>query len=558
MLILAPYTNRNEVLMLLGSSDMKNSAATGVWVLFATIAAASMAFVASSSLNVALPSIQEELGARGADLIWIPNAYVMVQASLIVVTGSLGDHYGRKRVCLIGILLFGIASVICGFATTTNVIIAGRLAQGVGSSMIVPNSLAIVSAFYSSRGQGRAIGLWSGFTVLMAGLAPFFAGVVTDLGMWRLVFLIHIPLGVFAALVLIRSVPESYDKDSPRRMSILGALLIVIGLAGITFGFIESSTYGFDNPRILGSILVGIIALIVFLRDERESKHAILPLRLFKSRTFSAANWITLVFHGVIQPALLYLPLNLIQVQGYSATFTGLSIIPLIVVATLGSAMVGPLLDRRGPRLPMALGLILVSLGFLAFGSVGVTGGESEYFSTFFLPVVLFGFGFGLSFAPLTMAAMASAPDANAGIASGVNNTMARVGQVLIVGILGGLAISWFGQLLMNDSYIRSLPDTVQTHLAADAGDLVATSIPDWLSSDEQDNVRQVIRESFAATFNILMWIGAAACAVCAVAAYFVIDDRELKISRGEDIEDESDHPPDYDAADEGISLESL
>ena len=277
------------------------------------------------------------------------------------------------------------------------------------------------------------------------------------------------------------------------------------------------------------------------------------------SRELSARqNWITLVFHGVIQPALLYLPLNLIQVQGYSATFTGLSIIPLIVVATLGSAMVGPLLDRRGPRLPMALGLILVSLGFLAFGSVGVTGGESEYFSTFFLPVVLFGFGFGLSFAPLTMAAMASAPDANAGIASGVNNTMARVGQVLIVGILGGLAISWFGQLLMNDSYIRSLPDTVQTHLAADAGDLVATSIPDWLSTDEQDNVRQVIRESFAATFNILMWIGAAACAVCAVAAYFVIDDRELKISRGEDIEDESDHPPDYDAADEGISPKSL
>ena len=536
---------------------MKDTGATGVWVLFATIAAASMAFVASSSLNVALPAIQRELGARGADLIWIPNAYVMVQASLIVVTGSLGDHYGRKRVCLIGILLFGLASVICGFASTTNIIIAGRLAQGIGSSMIVPNSLAIVSAFYSRRGQGWAIGLWSGFTVLMAGLAPFFAGVVTDLGMWRLVFLIHIPLGIFAALVLIRSVPESYDKNTPRRMSIVGALLIIIGLAGITFGFIESSTFGFTSPRIIVPILVGFVALIVFLRDERESKHAILPLRLFRSRTFSAANWITLVFHGVIQPALLYLPLNLIQVQGYSATFTGLSVIPLILVATLGSTMVGPLLDRRGPRLPMALGLVIVALGFLFFGNVGVTGGESEYLSTFFFPVVLFGFGFGLSFAPLTMAAMASAPDANAGIASGVNNTMTRVGQVLVVGILGGLAITWFGQLLMNDSYIRSLPEDAQTHLAADAGDLVETSIPDWLSSEEQENVSQVIRESFAATFNILMWIGAAACAICAVAAYFVIDDRELKIRRGEDIEDESDIPPDYDASDEAVSLEA-
>ena len=517
---------------------------TGFWVLFATISAASMAFVASSSLNVALPAIQVELGARGADLIWIPNAYVMVQASLIVVTGSLGDHHGRKRVCLIGILLFGLASVVCGFATTTNVIIAGRLAQGVGSSMIVPNSLAIVSAHFSRRGQGWAIGLWSGFTVLMAGLAPFFAGVVTDLGMWRLVFLIHIPLGVLAALVLLRYVPESYHRKSPRRMSAFGALLIILGLGGITFGFIESSTFGFGSPVIIAAIVGGLIAVVIFLRDERESKHAILPLWLFRSRTFSSSNMISLVFHGVIQPALLYLPLNLIQVQGYSATFTGLSIIPLILVATLGSSLVGPLLDRRGPRVPMALGLVIVALGFLAFGSVGVTVGESEYFSTFFLPVVLFGFGFGLSFAPLTMAAMASAPEDNAGIASGVNHTMSRVGQVLVVGILGGLAISWFGQLLMTNPYIESLPATAQAHLASQSLNLVETDIPDWLSAEEQARVDQIIRESFAATFSILMVIGAAACVICALIAVFTIDDRELKRRRGHDILDDSDTPP--------------
>lgn len=518
---------------------------TGFWVLFATIAAASMAFVASSSLNVALPAIQVELGARGADLIWIPNAYVMVQASLIVVTGSLGDHYGRKRVCLVGILLFGLASVICGFAATTNVIIAGRLAQGVGSSMIVPNSLAIVSSHFSRRGQGWAIGLWSGFTVLMAGLAPFFAGVVTDLGMWRLVFLIHIPLGILAALILLRYVPESFDKKSPRRMSIFGALLIILGLGGITFGFIESSTFGFGSPIIIAAIVGGLIAVIVFLRDERDSKHAILPLRLFRSRTFSSSNVISMVFHGVIQPALLYLPLNLIQVQGYSATFTGLSIIPLILVATLGSSLVGPLLDRRGPRIPMTLGLVIVALGFLAFGNVGVTAGESAYFSTFFLPVVLFGFGFGLSFAPLTMAAMASAPENNAGIASGVNHTVTRVGQVLVVGILGGLAITWFGQRLINDDYVKSLPAEAQSHLAAHAGDLVETDIPDWLAAEEQGRVHQIVRQSFATTFNILMVIGAVACMLCAVIAIFTIDDNELKRRRGQDILDDADSAPD-------------
>ena len=539
--------------MKLSASDQN----AGYYVLFATIAAASMAFVASSSLNVALPAIQVELGARGADLIWIPNAYVMVQASLIVVTGSLGDHYGRNRVCLWGILLFGLASVICGFAATTNVIIAGRLAQGVGSSMIVPNSLAIVSAYYSRRGQGWAIGLWSGFTVLMAGLAPFFAGVVTDLGMWRLVFLIHIPLGILAALVLIRHVPESYDRGAPKRMSINGALLVIIGLTGITFGFIESSTFGFSSPWIILSIIGGILALLKFLADERKSRHAILPLWLFRSRTFTAANTITLVFHGVIQPALLYLPLNLIQVQGYSATFTGLSIIPLILVATLGSAAVGPLLDRRGPRLPMMLGLLIVAVGFVAFANVGVTGGESDYLGTFFAPVVIFGFGFGLSFAPLTMAAMASAPESNAGIASGVNHTMTRVGQVLVVGILGGLAISWFGQLLMNDAYVRSLPAEAQTQLAAESVYLVETAIPQGLSANEQDNVSRVIRESFAKTFSILMWIGAAACALCAVIAVLTIDDHELKRKRGYDVEDETDRPADPDSPVEAAGAES-
>ena len=185
----------------------------------------------------------------------------------------------------------------------------------------------------------------------------------------------------------------------------------------------------------------------------------------------------------------------------------------------------------------MTVGLVIVALGFAAFGNVGVTGGESEYFSTFFVPVSLFGLGFGLSFAPLTMTAMASAPASKAGIASGVNHTVTRVGQVLVVGILGGLAIGWFGNLLVNDAYIQSLPADAQAHLAADAGDLVETSVPDWLSSAEQARVTQAIREAFAATFSILMWIGAAACLVCAAIAWLAIDDQQLKMSRGQDIE---------------------
>lgn len=524
-----------------------SSRATGYWVLFASILAASMAFVASTSLNVALPAIQVELGARGADLIWIPNAYVMVQASLIVVSGAMGDHYGRKRICILGIALFALASVVCSAVTTTGLLIVGRLAQGVGSSMIVPNSLAIVSSHFGQRGQGWAIGLWSGFTVLMAGVAPFFAGVAADFGAWRLVFLIHIPLGCIAALLFWRFVPESYDKNkskSSQRMSLLGALLVTVGLGGLTFGFIESSTFGFASPLIFIAILGGILALAVFLFGERTGKYAILPLWLFRSRNFSAANFITLVYHGVVQPVVLYLPLNLIQVQGYSATFTGLSTVPMILIATLGSALVGPLLDRRGPRVPIVLGLAVIAAGFFLFANIGVTSGESEYFSTFFLPIMLFGLGFSLTFAPLTMAAMASAPETKAGIASGVNHTVTRIGQVLVVGVLGGLAISWFGQLLMSDAYVQSLPAEAQAQLAAEAGNLAETGIPDWLTVAQQARIDEVIRESFAATFSILMVIGGVACVVSAIVAIFTINDKEIKLRQGQDILDDSDTTP--------------
>ncbi len=495
-----------------------------------------MAFVASTSLTVALPAIQRELGARGADLIWIPNSYVLIQASLIVVCGSLGDHFGRNRIGLAGILLFGLASLICGLSTSTGILIAGRFAQGFGSAMIIPNSLAIVSAYFNQRRHAWAIGIWTGFTVFTTGLAPVLGGLLTDLGAWRLVFFIHIPFGIAAAYVLIKNVPESYNKSAPKRMSLVGALLVSLGLGGIAFGFIESSTYGFDSPLIITAIAGGVLLLARFLSDERKNKHAILPLRLFKSRTFSASNLITVLLNGVLGPAILYLPLNLIQIQGYSATLAGLSLLPMTVLLILMSAMIGGVVDRRGPRFPLALGLAISALGFAAFAMVGTTNGPDEYFTTFFLPIALFGMGLGLSFAPLTVAALASAPADNAGIASGVNSTMSRAGQVLIIGILGGLAISWFAQLLMDAPTIKALPAEAQTMLAADAGDMAETAIPDTLSDTEQESVRQVLREAFAATFSILMWIGAALCLISALIAYVFIEDYIL--IREEDVED--------------------
>ena len=247
-----------------------------------------------------------------------------------------------------------------------------------------------------------------------------------------------------------------------------------------------------------------------------------------------------MLVQGVLGPVVLYLPLNLIQIQGYSATATGLAVIPMTLLATLGAALIGPVVDRRGPRLPLIVGSSIMILGYLSFTGIGTTGGESEYFSTFFIPITLFGAGLGLTIVPTTVAALGSAPKDNAGIASGVHNTMSRGGQVLVVGVLGGLAISWFGQLLMDDPYIKSLPEEAQIVLAADSGDLAETTIPDTLSEQEQEAVFEAIRTSFTRTFSILMWFGAAASAASAFIAFFFINNRELKAVSGYD-EDDTD-----------------
>ncbi len=506
------------------------------WVLFATISAASMAYVGSTALNISLAAIQSELGARGADLLWISNSYALVQASLIIVSGSLCDHYGRIRICLIGILLFAIASLVCGLATSTEVLIIARFAQGIGSAMIIPSSLAIVSAYFDGGNRGWAIGIWSAFTLLTSGLGPILGGALTEVGLWRFVFFIHIPFGFVAALILILYVPESYNRGASKKINVIGAIMVTLGLGGITYGFIESAQYGFTSPQIFLPIITGIALLVRFVWGEQRSDHSIMPLRLFKSRTFTGANIVTLLLYGALGPANIYLPLNMIQIQGYSEIFVGLSLLPMTISLVVCSSFIGGVVDRHGPRKPLIIGQLLAFVGFVLLALVGVTSGQDAYFSTFFLPILLFGIGLGISLAPLLAAVMGSIPQRHAGIASGINQTLTRSSQVLTLAILGGLAISMFSQTLLNAPVIKALPAPAQSQLAADAGHLAETSIPDTLSEAEQEIVRQEIRQSFAATFSALMWMGAALCFASVLLTYFLIDNK-LLLPKDEEID---------------------
>ena len=497
----------------------------GYWVLLATILAASMAFVGSTALNVSLPAIQRDLAARGADLLWISNSYTIVQASLIVVGGSLSDYYGRNRVCLLGILIFGAASMICGLTVSTEALIAGRFAQGVGSAMIIPSSLAIVSANFDYSRQGWAIGIWSAFTLLASGVGPIVGGILTEMGLWRSVFFIHIPLGIVAALVLLSHVPESHDTESPQKVSIIGGVLVTLGLVGITFGFTEGPQYSFNNPLIWLSIAAGVGALVIFIWNEQRREYSLIPLELFKSRTLSGANLVTALLYGALGPATLYLPLNMIQIQGYSETFTGLSLLPMTILPAILSYVIGGVVDRHGPRLPLAVGQLLLGAGFVLFALIGATDGQDVYWTTFFLPICLFGVGLGIALAPLTAAAVGSVTHDHAGIASGVNNTISRSAQVLAVAVMGGLTISIFSQSLMSSPIVQSLPPEAQSQLAVESANLAETSPPETLTDAERAGVSEVIRGAFTEAFNMLMWVGAVLCVVGAVLSALLIEE---------------------------------
>ena len=493
-------------------------------VLLATILAASMAFVGSTALNVSLPAIQHDLAARGADLLWISNAYVIVQAALIVIGGSLSDYYGRNRICLLGILIFAVASLVCGLAASTGALIVGRFVQGIGGAMIIPSSLAIVSANFEYNRQGWAIGVWSAFTLLTSGSGPIIGGILTEMGLWRAVFLVHIPLGVVAAFLLLVYIPESDNTESKQRVSITSGVLVTLGLLGITFGFTESPQYGFGSPLILLSIAGGVIALAAFIWDEQRHEYSLMPLDLFKSRTLSGANLVTVLLYGALGPANFYLPLNMIQIQGYSETFVGLALLPLMILPAVLSYVVGNVVDHHGPRIPMMVGQLLLAVGFVLFATIGTTSGQDMYWTTFFPPICLFGIGLGIALAPLTAAAVGSVSHTHAGIASGINNTISRSSQVLAIAIMGGLAIAMFSQSLLSDPVVTALPEDAQGQLAVEAAKLGETAPPQSLTPIEREEVSQVVRESFAAAFNVLMWVGAVLSLAGAVLSGLLIE----------------------------------
>jgi EmrB/QacA subfamily drug resistance transporter len=495
------------------------------WVLAATILGSSMAFIDGTVVNVALPAIQADLGASLVDVQWVVESYSLLLAALLLVGGSLGDHYGRRRIFVCGVLLFAAASACCGAAPGIRQLIVARALQGLGAALLVPGSLALISSSFREEDRGRAIGTWSGFSAMTASIGPVMGGWLVEHFSWRAVFFINLPLALIVTAISLWQVPESASPEK-ERLDWWGALLIATGLGALVYGLIESSRRGFGNSAVVGALVGGMILLGFFLWLEAHVRAPMLPLHLFRSRTFTGANLLTLFLYGALSGTLFFLPLNLIQVQRYTPTQAGAALLPLILIIFLLSRWSGGLVHRYGARLPLVVGPIIAAIGFALFNLPGVGG---SYWSTYFPAVVVLGIGMAISVAPLTTTVMNAVAESRAGIASGVNNAVSRAAGLLAIAVFGIVMVQSFAPALEQRLAGMALPAAARQAVEGERAKLGGATIPGELPEQTRQSLRAAIEESFMIAFRRVMLIGSALALASAGTAFLLIRPNEQK-----------------------------
>jgi EmrB/QacA subfamily drug resistance transporter len=489
------------------------------WILAATILGSSMAFIDGTVVNVALPALQVSLHASVVGVQWVVESFGLFLGALILVGGSLGDLFGRRLMFLIGVAVFAAASIVCGLAVNIQQLVIARSVQGVGAAFLVPGSLSLISASFDEKTRGQAIGTWSGFTAITTALGPVLGGWLIEHASWRWIFFINVPLAAAVIVISLWRIPESREVRAGR-VDWLGALVATVGLGGVVYGFIESTTLGWNQFLVYGSLILGFALLIAFAFIEARVNSPMVPLALFASRGFSGANLLTLFLYAALGIFFFLFPMDLIQVQGYSTTATGAAALPLILLLFVLSRWSGGLVMRYGSKVPLIVGPLIAAIGFVLCAVPDVGAG---YWSGFFPAFTVLGFGMAISVAPLTTVVMSSVASNRTGAASGINNAVARVASVLAVAILGIVMVKLFSSALNRGLAGVPLPSDILQYVRSNEIKLAGLDLPFGVDARTTDLLRAAISHAFVFAFRIVMLICAGLCVASAAVAAVMI-----------------------------------
>ena len=478
-----------------------------------------MAFIDSTVVNVALPVLQQTFHASVVDVQWVIESYGLLLGALILGGGAMGDVFGRRKIFVVGVAVFALASAWCGLALSIHQLIIARAVQGFGAALLTPESLAIISASFEEKRRGQAIGTWSGFTSITTAIGPVMGGWLIQHASWRWAFFLNLPIAAAVIVISLWRVPESRSSVA-KTVDWLGSVLATLGLGGLVFGLIESSNLGWRSPAVISSLAIGTVAMVAFIIAETRVASPMMPLSLFRSRVFAGANLLTLFLYAAIGIFFFVFPLNLIQVQKYSPTKAGAAALPLIVCMFLLSRWSGGLVDRFGPRRPLVIGPLIVAAGFLLFTRPGV---GATYWSAFFVPFLVLGFGMAVTVAPLTTVVMNAVGADRAGAASGINNAVARVAGLLAIAVFGIVLVNSFGERLQHEIEQISIPQSARSELLANRVKLAALDVPPQLSPQTGQEVRQIVNDSFVFAFRRVLFLCALLAFTSSASAWLAI-----------------------------------
>ena len=484
------------------------------WVLVATILASSIAYIDEFVVNVALPAMETDLATSVVVIQWLVNAYTLCLSAFLLTGGAAGDLFGRRRIFVIGTAVFAAASLFCGLSASTTQLILARAIQGIGAALLIPCSLAIIGATFDESERGKAIGTWAGFSAIAGAAGPLLGGTIVDHFSWRWIFLINPLLALPTIWIALTHVPESRDAEAKGGLDWRGSLLAFAALGSLAYGLISAPVTGWRDPTVLLSLAAGLLLMAVFIWHEAHSRNPMLPLGLFRSRTFSAVNVLTLLLYAALGGAFFFLPFALIQVAGFSATLAGASFLPFTLIMGALSRWSGGVLDRFGARWPLVIGPAVAALGF---GLLALPVGGASYWA-FLGPITILGLGMVVSVAPLTTTVINAVPTHQTGVASGINNAVASVANLLAIAVLGALALGAYNQALDDHLEGRPVSSAVARAVQSAHGQFVTAPALSLVQGNDRTVAEKIIKESLASSIRLVM-LAAAALALAGAAS---------------------------------------